>query len=345
LPSRVDERALPSSEIVKRASSEVFTPQLATTLRAVLDRGEQTILFLNRRGHTRALLCDSCGAVAGCPNCSVALVLHVAGKSSLRCHLCGHLEAPREVCAECGSRKLVPLGLGTERVEEELRALLPQARVARLDRDAAGGPGQAAAVLARFARRELDVLIGTQMVAKGHDFPGVTLVGVLDADGPLHLPDFRAAERCVQLLTQVSGRAGRGSLPGRVLLQAFKPGAVNTNFTSFAAAELQQRERLRFPPFARLLAVRLQGNAEPKVRGAAERLARQAQSLISRGEEADVLGPAPSPLARLRGKFRWQFLLRAASHAPLHRLGRALLDAHDLPGVELSLDVDPMSLL
>jgi primosomal protein N' (replication factor Y) (superfamily II helicase) len=239
----------------------------------------------------------------------------------------------------------LPLGSGTERVEEELRTLLPTARIARLDRDAAGGPGQAAAVLARFARREIDVLAGTQMVAKGHDFPGVTLVGVLDADGPLHLPDFRAAERCVQLLTQVAGRAGRGRLPGRVILQAFKPDAVSLDYASFAAHELVQREKLRYPPFARFLAVRLQGNDEARVKGAAERSAGKARSLVARGEAAEVLGPAPSPLAKLRGKFRWQLLLRAATHAPLHRLGRALRDAHNLSGVELSLDVDPVTLL
>src|SRR5207302_10776185 len=153
----------------------------------------------------------------------------------------------RPACAACGGRKLAALGGGTEKVEEQLEGVSPGARVARLDRDAAGGPGQAAAVLARFARRELDVLVGTQMVAKGHDFPGVTLVGVLDADGPLHLPDFRAAERCVQLLTQVAGRAGRGTTPGRVLVQAFKPEAVSADYAAFAEVEMALREGLHSP--------------------------------------------------------------------------------------------------
>jgi primosomal protein N' (replication factor Y) len=281
----------------------------------------------------------------GCPNCSVALVLHRFGRERLLCHLCGHDEAPRAACAACGGKKLTAYGGGTEKVEEELAALLPGARLARLDRDAAGGPGQAAGILARFARRELDLLVGTQMVAKGHDFPGVTLVGVLDADGPLHLPDFRAAERCVQLLTQVSGRAGRGLAPGRVLVQAFRPQAVTTDYDAFAQAELSRREALHFPPFARLAALRLQGNAEPRVRGAAERLAAAARRLIARGEPADVLGPAPAPLAKLRGKHRWQLLLRANDHGPLHRLGRALQAAHDVSGVELAIDIDPGALL
>ena len=346
LPERVDARPLPALTLVKRrVSQELLTPQLAEALRETLARGEQAILFLNRRGHTRTLLCASCGAAVGCPNCSVALVLHRDGRERLRCHLCGHDEPPRPACAACGGTKLVAFGGGTEKVEEELDALVPQARVARLDRDAAGGPGQAAAILARFARRELDLLVGTQMVAKGHDFPGVTLVGVLDADGPMHLPDFRAAERCVQLLTQVAGRAGRGSTPGRVLVQAFRPEAVSSDYDAFAQAELALRERLHFPPFVRLMAARLQGNAEPRVRGAAERLAAAARGLVARGEPADVLGPAPAPLARIRGKHRWQLLVRARDHAPLHRIGRALERAHDVAGVELALDVDPGALL
>jgi primosomal protein N' (replication factor Y) len=346
LPERVESRPLPELRVVKRRiSDELLTPELEAALRETLDRGEQAILFLNRRGHTRTLLCASCGAAVGCPNCSVALVLHRAGKERLRCHLCGHDEALRRACAGCGGESLAPFGGGTEKVEEQLEALLPRARVERLDRDAAGGPGQAAAVLARFARREIDVLVGTQMVAKGHDFPGVTLVGVLDADGPLHLPDFRAAERCVQLLTQVSGRAGRGLAPGRVLVQAFRPGAVSLDYEAFAAAELLRREALRFPPFARLLAIRFSGNAEPRVRGAAERAAAAARQLAARGAPVEVLGPAPAPIAKARGKYRWQLLLRAAEHPALHRIARALQASVEIAGVDLAFDVDPVALL
>ncbi|MCA1828720.1 MAG: primosomal protein N' [Myxococcales bacterium] len=345
LPERVDDRPLPALTLVKRRVSELITPQLATALRETLAKGEQAILFLNRRGHTRTLICSACGSAVGCPNCSVALVLHRAARERLECHLCGHDEPPRARCAACGGTQLVAFGGGTEKVEEELDALVPSARAARLDRDAAGGPGQAAAVLAAFARRDLDLLVGTQMVAKGHDFPGVTLVGVLDADGPLHLPDFRAAERCVQLLTQVAGRAGRGSTPGRVLVQAFRPEAVSLDYVAFARDEMAVRERLHFPPFARMMALRLQGNAEPRVKGAAERLATLAQRLIEKGEAATVLGPAPAPIAKARGKHRWQLLLRAADHAPLHRIGRALQAAHRVSGVELAVDVDPGALL
>ena len=353
LPERATARPLPAIEIVDRKGSPgLFTAKLSAALRETLQKREQAILFLNKRGHTRTLLCQSCGAAVGCPNCSVALVLHKTSGERLRCHMCGHEEPPREACALCGGRKLVPLGAGTEHVEEELRALLPSARLARLDRDSAGGPGQAATILARFARRELDVLVGTQMVAKGHDFPGVTLVGVLDADGPLHLPDFRAAERCVQLLAQVSGRAGRGAEPGRVVVQAYQPDdpAVRaaSDYESFARDELVRREALGFPPFSRLVAVKLQGNVLLRVQAAAERLATHARRLVSKGEDADVLGPAPSPLARLRGKHRFQLLLRAQGHGPLHRLARALQREHQErgpSGVELSLDVDPVALV
>ena len=354
LPERVDGRALPPVEIVDRKTTlrsrgdpAVLTPALSGALRDAVGRGEQAILFLNKRGHVRNLLCRSCGAALGCPNCSVALVLHRAGGGALRCHLCGHEELPRP-CAACGSDDLVPLSAGTERVEEELRALLPAARVARLDRDTAMGAGKAAALLARFARRELDVLIGTQMVAKGHDFPGVTLVGALDADGPLHLPDFRAAERCVQLLSQVAGRAGRGEQPGRVILQAFRVdepavlAAAAHDYHGFAGGELARREALSFPPHARLCALRLSGNVEARVRAAAERLAERARR---GGEGVDVLGPAPAPIARLRGRHRYQVLLRAREHGPIHRLCRALSELPVPAGVEMAVDVDPVALL
>ncbi|HYV68362.1 MAG TPA: primosomal protein N', partial [Myxococcales bacterium] len=358
LPQRVDGRALPAATIVDRKATlaergdpALLTPALREALAQTVARGEQAILFLNKRGHARSLLCRSCGAALGCPNCSVALVLHRASGSALKCHLCGHEELPRP-CAACGSDDLFPLSAGTERVEEELRALLPAARIARLDRDSAGGPGKAEALLARFARRELDVLVGTQMVAKGHDFPGVTLVGALDADGPLHLPDFRAGERCAQLLAQVGGRAGRGEQPGRVLLQAFRTGepavvaAAAHDYEGFARSELARRDLLSFPPYSRLCAVRLSGNVEARVQAAAERLAGRARELLRGGAlPVDVLGPAPAPIARLRGKHRIQLLLRAREHGPIHRLCRALFDVPLPSGVEMTADVDPVALL
>jgi primosomal protein N' (replication factor Y) len=358
MPIRVDDRPLPLATIVDRKVSalrkegpRLIGPELAVALRETLARGEQSILYLNRRGHARTLLCTACGATVACPNCDVALVLHQAGGAKLVCHFCGHHEPERAECVACGNRELLPLSGGTERLEEELATVIPEGRAARLDRDAAGTSGAAAALLARFAKRELDVMVGTQMVAKGHDFPGVTLVGVLDADGPMSLPDFRAAERCVQLLAQVAGRAGRGDLPGRVILQALKPNdpalisAAHHDWLGFAKDELERRRAQLLPPFSRLCAMLLQGNVESRVRGAAERIAERARSMSLGGTRFDVLGPAPAPLSRLRGKHRYQVLLRASEHAPIREAARSLLQRHDVDGVELVADIDPIALL
>jgi len=358
LPERVDSRAMPLATIVDRKPSalrkegpQLIGPELRTALLETLARQEQAILYLNRRGHARTLLCTACGSTVSCPNCAVALVLHQSGGTKLVCHFCGHQEPPRVSCTACGGTELLPFSGGTERLEEELQTLAPAARVARLDRDAAGSAGAAAALLSRFARRELDVMVGTQMVAKGHDFPGVTLVGVLDADGPMGMPDFRAAERCVQLLAQVAGRAGRGTLPGRVILQAVKPSdpallaAARHDWMGFASDELERRRALNLPPFTRLCALLAQGNVESRVRGAAERLAERARALSQSGSRFEVLGPAPAPLSRLRGKHRYQLLLRAPEHGPIREAARTLLQRHDVEGVEVSADVDPIALL
>ncbi|MFL5379273.1 MAG: primosomal protein N' [Myxococcales bacterium] len=351
LPERVDGRPPPAIEILDRKQApqgSLLTTPLARALEETVARGEQAILFLNKRGLERTLLCKDCGSAVGCPNCSVALVLHRIGGMKLRCHFCGHAEVPR-ACSVCGSLRIAPLSFGTQRLEEELSRAAPKARIARLDRDAASSAGRVAAILARFARHEIDVLVGTQMVAKGHDFPGVTLVGVIDADGPLHLPDFRAAERCVQLLAQVAGRAGRGTLPGRVVLQALRPEdpavAFARDYATFAKLEAERRRTLRFPPWTRLAALRIQGNTLPRVQGAAERLAARARDAARSGEPIDVLGPAPAPISRLRGKERVQILLRADGHPALRRVARALLSERLPPGVDLAVDIDPASLL
>jgi primosomal protein N' (replication factor Y) len=358
LPERVDGRSLPLATIVDRKQSalrkegpQLIGPELRAALLETLSRSEQAILYLNRRGHARTLLCTACGSTVSCPNCTIALVLHHAGGTRLVCHFCGHTEEERESCTACGGRELLPFSGGTERLEEELQTLAPAARVARLDRDAAGSAGAAAALLARYARRELDVLVGTQMVAKGHDFPGVTLVGVLDADGPMGIPDFRAAERCVQLLAQVAGRAGRGTQPGRVILQAVKPddpalqAAARHDWMGFASDELERRRALGLPPFARLCALLLQGNVEQRVRAAAERLGDRARAMSQSGSRFEVLGPSPAPLSRLRGKHRYQLLLRAPEHGAIREAARLLLARHDVEGVEVSADVDPIALM
>jgi primosomal protein N' (replication factor Y) len=320
-------------------------------LRETLAAGGQSILFLNRRGFSTQIACIDCQHVVRCKHCDIALTYH-ARANALRCHYCDFQTAPPERCPGCGSEKTALLGIGTERVEEEVRAQLPDARVARLDRDTAVRRGTVESVLRRLADQSLDVLIGTQMVAKGHDFPGVRLVGVVNADLGLHLPDFRAAERTFQLLTQVAGRAGRGALPGRVILQTWTPDhyairpAATHDYERFYAEERAQRERLRYPPFGRLALVRVAALDEGAARDAAARLADAARA-AGGAAGPEVLGPAPAPIARLRGQHRFQVLLKHARAEALRTVGRRVLEeASRLPaGVRSSIDLNPLDML
>ncbi|MFM2151638.1 MAG: hypothetical protein RL199_73, partial [Pseudomonadota bacterium] len=276
LPTRVDPRPMPEVTLVdlrgrakERAAggvapSGLVSPELAAALEETVGKGEQAIVFLNRRGHSTSLLCRDCGTVRQCPRCEVSYTWHDRA-ASLVCHYCGDREPMPAACGHCSSTRLVLLGAGTEKLEEELARAVPTARIDRLDRDTATTTRQLEGILGRFARRETDLLVGTQMVSKGHDFPGVTLVAVLMADSGLHQPDFRAGERTAQLLTQVAGRAGRGDRPGRVLVQTFTPEApaiaavVGHDYASFARAELQERKAVGYPPYRRLALVRLEG--------------------------------------------------------------------------------------
>jgi primosomal protein N' (replication factor Y) len=327
---------------------ELISPPLARALEETLAREQQAIFFLNRRGHASLTLCTVCGESARCPNCDVSLTHHLQ-RRELRCHYCDHRIPVPEVCPECGG-ELLALGVGTERVERELVRRFPAARVLRLDRDAAGNSAELTRILARFARREADILVGTQMVAKGHDFPGVTLVGVILADVGLSVPDFRAAERTFQLLTQVAGRAGRGRDPGRVLIQSFHPDSdavacvLGHDYASFAERELARRREFGWAPYRRLLAVRLEG-ADEGVVGRAARLLGEAARRAPPGIR--ILGPAPAPLSRLRGKCRFQLLLVGPDQRPLRALALRLeAESARLPAsVRVSFDVDPGSLL
>ncbi len=359
LPRRVDDRPLPEVEIVdlgrKRQAgvgpgAGLLSQPLSEALQATLAAGQQSILFLNRRGFQTLVLCEACGREERCASCSVSLTYH-RRRAALLCHYCGRVERVTPVCPACGGPRR-GVGVGTEQVEAAVRALMPSARVARLDRDAVSSADDIAGVLARFANRELDVLVGTQMVTKGHDFPGVTLVGVILADTALALPDFRAAERTFQLLTQVAGRAGRGADAGRVLVQTWNPEspaishAVGHDYARFAEAELATRSALGWPPFSRLLAVRVEGT-EDGARSCAEALARAAHPELTPGRGLALLGPAPAALERLRGRSRWHLLFRAASPEPLRRAHRLLAPLARRPpgGAEVRFDVDPYSML
>ena len=328
--------------------SAVLREAIGTALAA----GDQVILFLNRRGFATFVLCRACGHSFRCPHCSVSLTYH-KHSDRLSCHYCGFQQRVPEACPSCKTVGTIERkGLGTEKIEAALIEAFPAARVARLDRDVASG-AKSEAVLARVARREIDLLVGTQMVTKGHDFPGVTLVGVLCADTGLSLPDFRASERTFQLLAQVAGRAGRGERAGRVMIQTYRPtvpavtAAAAHDYATFFAAESAERAEHGWPPHGRLIQIRIDGADEHVVAGAAKRLADVAIGLAAREPNAtiDVLGPVPAMIAKLRGRTRWQIVLRGTDRQALRRVARGVGATELAASVRVGLDVDPMSML
>ncbi|HEY3357042.1 MAG TPA: primosomal protein N', partial [Polyangia bacterium] len=353
LPERATPRPLPGVEVVDlrkyRPEREgLFSAPLVAAVRQTLAAGEQTILFLNRRGFATTVLCTSCGEPLKCMHCSVTLTAHREGRR-VTCHYCGFTRPAPSLCPRCGGG-LRELGSGTERVEEALKVHFPTARVARLDRDSARGAGLGR-VLDSVRGRAVDIVIGTQMITKGHDFPGVTLVGVLLADTGLALPDFRAGERTFQLLTQVAGRAGRGDSPGRVLIQTYSPDHPSVRFATahdyagFYAAETAVRQELGYPPFGRLVMVRIDATEEARAREAATLLGERGRTLAGRYPGVTLLGPVEAPLLRLKGRYRWQLMLRGPERRAVHGLGRALAAAELPAGVRRIVDVDPVSTL
>lgn len=354
LPTRVGNRPMPVTELVPvRATAEnPLSPQLLAALADNLARGEQSLVFLNRRGFATWITCTACGEPLSCPNCSVSLTYHRQRGVSI-CHYCDYQVPAPGVCPACGELELKELGIGTERVEHDLRQQFPEARIARMDSDTTGGKGGHARILDKVGKGEVDILIGTQMIAKGHDFPGVTLVGVLQGEGSLYLPDFRAAERTFQVLSQVIGRAGRGELPGRVLVQAANPDhyalerAIAHDFDGFCTEELAFRQELGYPPFGFLAAILFSGTAETATRDSASQASKLLSILKARlGLRVEILGPAQAPFYRLRGRFRHQILLKAAKRSDLRRLLTSYRHERTRPAnVREHLDIDPVDLL
>ncbi len=366
LPKRVASRALPEVEIVdmgeerrRRGRPQLLSRSLRHAINETLVAKQQVILFVNRRGFATFVYCFNCGHSLRCKSCDISLVYHSLGgpprrdrpeQGELRCHYCGYREEPQARCPACLSPEGGLLGFGTERLQEEVTAMFPHARVGRLDRDTSSRKGAQREILAAFHRGETDVLVGTQMVAKGHDVPGVTLVGVVAADLGLHFPDFRAGERTFQLLTQVAGRAGRGEDPGRVVIQTFLPDhyaialARTHDYESFYREELRRREPHGYPPFRELSQLALSGVDAAVVEAAAVTLAERARS-VPGAAGLEVLGPAPAPLARLRDRYRWQVLL-LGDHETLRDAGRELLArSRKLRGVAVRLVPGPVSML
>ncbi|HSH12134.1 MAG TPA: primosomal protein N', partial [Desulfurivibrionaceae bacterium] len=326
---RVADQAMPRVEVIdlrqiKTVSGRppLFSPELTVALKETLAAGDQSLIFLNRRGYAGLLLCRACGQAVRCPSCAISLTLH-QGRGQLLCHYCGHTVNSRTLCDHCRSPELIPIGFGTERLESELKTMLPTARIARLDRDTTGNRQEFLEILRAVHDRKVDILVGTQMITKGHHFPHVTLVGVAWADAGLNLPDFRAGERTFQLLSQVTGRAGRGEKAGRVIIQAMTPEhyaiatARDHDYQGFFDQELALRRELKFPPFGLLVNLRFDGVDELLVRKAAEQTGALAQKL-GRGRKIAILGPAPAPLSRLQGRYRWQLLLKGENRGELH---------------------------
>ncbi|MCE5242497.1 MAG: primosomal protein N' [Desulfobacteraceae bacterium] len=360
LPKRILDRPLPTIEVVNmnRESSRarILSHALQQALRETLEQGRQALLFLNRRGFATFILCGSCGHVLQCDYCSVSLTYH-NGENLLRCHYCGWERDVPASCPACGRSPLLRHGVGTERLEAEAALAAPGARIVRIDRDTVAGPKDMVRHLDAVRHARADILIGTQMVAKGHDFPNITLVGVINADTALQLPDYRSGEITVQLLIQVAGRAGRGDSPGRVILQTYNPAhytiqsVSDMDYAGFCDKELESREQLQYPPFARFLRLLVTAREENTAREAAGQLAalsrETASELRESGCRAAVLGPSPAPLTRLKDRYRWHLFIKTWTNEEMQQFVETVLKrARDNPAlrrVQLSVDRDPMA--
>jgi primosomal protein N' (replication factor Y) len=329
----------------------ILSRPLRAALQDRLERREQSLVLLNRRGFATAVFCRQCAGTVDCPNCSVSLVVHGEGNARrARCHYCNYTARVPKTCPLCAGPYLDQQGIGTERVEAEVKALVPSARVARLDRDAIRRRGALASLLARFRAGEIDVLVGTQMIAKGHDFPQVTLVGVVSADVGLGLADFRSSERTFQLLTQVAGRAGRGDKPGEAIIQTLYPGhysiqlACTQDYPTFYERELQFRRAMRYPPFVSLVNTVVRARAFSQAMDDAADLVQRVRDADVRGDFR-VLGPAPPPLGKLRGEYRAQVLVKGTNRKRIRLALQAALAGRPDVQRRAVVDIDPLSVL
>jgi primosomal protein N' (replication factor Y) len=358
LERRVDDRPMPLVKLVdmreelRKGNRSIFSTELQAALDQTIAAGQQAILFLNRRGYNTFVMCRSCGEAIQCQNCAVAMTFHL-GDNHLNCHYCDSQVRLPKTCPACTSPQIRHMGAGTEMVVEELQKLHPQATVARMDVDTTRRKGSHAAILKAFGDRKTDVLVGTQMIAKGLDFPDVTLVGVVLADTSLNLPDFRAAERTFQLVTQVAGRAGRDQKLGRVVVQSYQPdhysliAAGEHDYHRFYQEEILFRRQMSYPPFANLIHLVLSGPEEQSV---AQTAASIADLLHLANFGGAILGPSPAPLAKLRGQFRYQLILKGEELGAMSKeLRAAFIGAGSKwrrsREIKLSVDVGPLSIL
>ena len=357
LPSRVSNIEMPPVEIVdmreeiKRGNRTIFSTILRTTIEERLSKGQQIILFLNRRGYSTHVFCRACGYVERCDNCSISLTFHFHTKR-MGCRHCGYERPTPKVCPQCGSVYIRYFGLGTEQVEQEVLKAFPKARVERMDADSTTRKDAHQKILDLFKSGDIDILVGTQMIAKGLDFPNVTLVGVISADTALNLPDFRAGERAFNLLTQVAGRSGRSEAGGNVVVQTYMPehysiqAAQRHDYLRFYREEIGYREALLYPPLSHAATILLRGEVEEEVIQVSNHLLDQLETFKGdRFPTVEIRGPVPAPLAKIRNKFRWHFLLRSEDVKELRELIRCAVAATSPTSIDLIVDIDPISVL
>ncbi|MDZ7833411.1 MAG: primosomal protein N' [Desulfobacterales bacterium] len=341
-----------------RGIRRIITTQMISAVRETLARGEQVLLFLNRRGFASFPVCAVCGEAVKCKNCDITLTLH-KGINAYKCHLCGYTRPSAAKCEICGAPSIKQLGLGTEKIEEMVTNLFPEARVARMDRDTTKRKGALVKILKDLREQNIDILVGTQMVAKGHDFPNITLVGIICADLSLNFPDFRAGETTFQILAQVAGRAGRGTQPGTVLLQTYNPenfsitAARHQDFMNFYKEEIKFRKTFNYPPYARMIQLKISGRdfEKTKTHAAAigEKCRKLKQSAPAFQNTIQVFGPIEAPLSRIANRYRWQILLKSAYTKPLHEFIRSLIFENGVAlnhkDARMAIDVDPMMMM
>jgi primosomal protein N' (replication factor Y) len=365
LEKRVEQRPLPDIRIVDlrqsrdmRGIRRFITPELQQGMNASLERGEQILLFLNRRGYASFPVCGACGQPMRCKHCDISLTLHQQA-NAYRCHYCGFSRAATSKCEYCGSDKIRHLGLGTEKLEAMVASIFPKARIARMDRDTTKRKGSILKLLKGLKNKTTDILIGTQMVAKGHDFPNITLVGIICADLSLSFPDFRACERTFQLLAQVAGRAGRGDKPGIVFLQTYNPdhfsiaAARQQDFIAFYRQEINFRKALNYPPYSRMIQLKISGKDPQETENHARLLGDLCRGLKTHLSDdyqgVEIMGPIEASLTRVAGRYRWQVLLKGLTATALHQFINQLMSENPTifarHPVQVTIDVDPYSMM
>ena len=357
LPDRIDKKTLPLIEIVDIKGGNIISERLKSEIEKRIERKEQTLLFINRRGSATFIQCSDCGYVWRCKNCSVSLTHHKKDNLCV-CHYCGYSETVSDTCPQCKGYTINYKGRGTQKIEDEIRALFPNSNIERMDRDTVRKKGEAGRILKGIDERSIDILIGTQMIAKGHDYPGITLVGIVSADESLNIPDFRASERTFQLITQVAGRAGRGDINGDVILQTYNPDhysvkcAKEYDFIGFYNQEGELREALNYPPYSKMVSFRIEGSNEKGVEQFSHNFGKILDEIIGWQNDIEKLGPSKAIIYKIRNRYRWQILLKGRKIGNLKKIvskateeAKIRLQKTSKGNIKLDIDIDPINLM